>query len=1066
MGNTLKKIKGDSIFTLLLATLILVSIYLPILGGYCHQNMFNIIGVNIKSSSGSSTIYPGSRRVGLRVEAIYVGSDTVEAAVGCLKTPPGIDFSAGSGSTAPAKFLNGSFAYKIKNGDYVTFDYLLDISKTLQPGVYDLILNITYRSSNLQILYEEHNIPISVSAYPTILLRVIDAYLSPTAYPGSSDTNLYLLLENIGEATINSASFSISMPKGFMVKNPRTTVGLVNRGERFTLTFSGISVPIGASTGIYTAEVYVDASMSTEDGVTYNDNSTFDVQFNVASPPREDPILISYVSVLYRGEAAPLLPSAKGVVLRIGLINRLSDVIGAMSVIPILPDGMKVTAISGTYANGMGAGGSSFVDITVDVDPTLKPGQYDCWLAISYVKIVSGSSYIGYQNVRFQITVESYHSYIPEPNISSAYWGTPNPNPVYENSRYIPLTLDFINEGRYDIVGGFVNVSSKYLRPIKSSDALPTRLTPGSSASITLYFDVNASVKFIPIEVSVDYIFDEFGTHIEVTRRFILELPIEEYPASDSKLLVVNYGWQNNYSVFPKTDNATYQVTIANRTPFSIGGVKLVLKLPKGMASNGRSEAEAYIEGPVRSLSSFTASFTISIGDIKPGRYNGTLIVDFMVSSGGPGVRCIEKYNLTIGVLDDSRAVELISSRWYEGTVGPNTYGAHLIVSMRNNYVDGMRGVTLELELPSGIVNSYDNSSYVKTTPISGGATTLIQQVQIPTIEELLNIYRATTPQTFSRGDFLTFIISVNILDLNIGQYTADGKVSYIDQWGTKRTVNVTVPIAILGRTEYIEVYMNGSLNIRKRFTDTVLIIENVGSSPMYNVYIIMSPYQGAAILIPSPSIAYVENIAPHSRRELPITLAYNPLGSITQMGGAAVITYGPVPLRISVIYRDVSGILRSFNNTVTVIVEPFIDLQIREVKATGTPSSSTVSGIIVNYGSATAYRVEVSLSINNIVKSTFIGDIDPGSEVAFRVDVPTYSETGILRIRYYNVFNELNSIETAIRITLREETITPTQTEKTGTETWIVVVAVTVFLAVSAFLIYRFLKTHSTAKV
>ncbi len=1051
---------------MILAELLVLTVFSFRIDTYCQQEMFSIIGVNVKSSSGSSNIYPGSSRVSLKIEAIYIGDIKAESIVGHLKTVPGIDFSIGSGSLAPAKLLNGSIAYEVNTGDYVTFEYSLDISKSLPPGVYYLTLNITYRYGP-SLSYEEHIIDVSVSDYPSILLRVVDSYLSPAAYPGSSDTNLYILLENIGDSTINSANFNLSPPKGFTVKNPKASVGLVNKGERFTLTFSGISIPIGASIGVYTAEVYVDASMRTDDGVTYNTAATLNVQFSVTNPPREDPIVISYVSVMYRGEEAPLLPSARGVTIRIGLMNRLSDVIGAMSIIPVFPDGMEVRSISGTYANGIGAGGSSFVDVTIDVDSTVKPGQYDCWLSISYIKIVSGASFISYQNVRFQVVVESFHSYIPELAISSAYWGSPNPNPVYENSRYTPLTLSFINNGRYDIVGGFINVSSKYLRPVKSSETLPTRLMPGSSTSITLYFDVNTSTEVIPIEISANYIFDEFGTHIEVFRRFTINLPVEKYPALSSRLLIVDSGWQNNYSVFPKTDNATYQVTIANRTPFSIGGVSLLLKLPKGMTSNGRGEADAYVEGPVRSLSTFTASFTISIGEVQPGRYNAILIADFMVLSGGPGVRYVEEHNLTINVCDDTRAVEFIGSRWYEGAVGPNTYGVHLLISIRNNYVDNMRGAILELILPSGFSNSHDNSSYIKITPVTGGTTKLIQQMQIPisALEELLSAYQTGAPQTFSRGDILTFVATLNVLDLDVGQYNAEGKLSYIDQWGTRRTVNAEIPITILGRTEYVGIYMNGSLSVRKRFTDALLTVVNFGSSPMYEVYIMVSPYRGVTTLIPSPSVVYVKNISPNERREIPITLAYNPLGSITQLEGSTMITYGPVPLMISVIYKDASGMLKSFNNTVTIIVEPFIDLRIRDIKATGTKTSSTISGTIVNYGSATAYRVEVSLEVNNVVRSTLIGDIDPGSEVAFRVDVPGYNETGVLRISYYNVFNELSCSEMVVNIVLREEAVVPVQKERVGVETWIIVGAVAVFLTVSAFLIYRFLKTHSIGK-
>jgi hypothetical protein len=151
----------------------------------------------------------------------------------------------------------------------------------------------------------------------------------------------------------------------------------------------------------------------------------------------------------------------------------------------------------------------------------------------------------------------------------------------------------------------------------------------------------------------------------------------------------------------------------------------------------------------------------------------------------------------------------------------------------------------------------------------------------------------------------------------------------------------------------------------------------------------------------------------------------------------------------------------------VTVILEPFIELIIKDVRATGKNSSSSVSGTIVNYGSATAYRVEASLQVGNISRSTLVGDVDPGSEVIFKVDVPKYASEGVLTVKYYNVFNELEHREMKVSIEMQiEAPVTIPKEEGISLEMWIIIVAVIAFLAIAALLIYRFLKTRSTNRV
>ena len=285
---------------------------------------FQIVYVNVRSSADTAEVYPGSKRVNLKIEAVYQSVTSAGNVVGWLNTTtaPGIGFSSGSGSCSPARLLNGSVAENVSLNTYITFEYLLDVLKDVSPGSYNLTLKIAYSKDGAP--WEElKNITLTVWDYPPISLRVVDAYFSPSSYPGSVDTNLYVTLENSGDSTIASAYFNLTNLDGFIVKNPRASTGLVNKGDRFTLAFTGISIPPDANITTYNATVYVDCSARTADGVVYNKTTILKVPVKVEAPPPEQPIMLAVVNTLYNGAVAPLLPSARGVVLRVYLINRL-----------------------------------------------------------------------------------------------------------------------------------------------------------------------------------------------------------------------------------------------------------------------------------------------------------------------------------------------------------------------------------------------------------------------------------------------------------------------------------------------------------------------------------------------------------------------------------------------------------------------------------------------------------------------------------------------------------------------------------------------------------------------
>jgi hypothetical protein len=86
----------------------------------------------------------------------------------------------------------------------------------------------------------------------------------------------------------------------------------------------------------------------------------------------------------------------------------------------------------------------------------------------------------------------------------------------------------------------------------------------------------------------------------------------------------------------------------------------------------------------------------------------------------------------------------------------------------------------------------------------------------------------------------------------------------------------------------------------------------------LYDAYVVVSPYQGTPILIASPAVNYVERYSSGESCEIPLTLAYNPLGFYSQTGGHILHNLWTCPIHGFNFYRDASGYsqrFQQFNN-------------------------------------------------------------------------------------------------------------------------------------------------------
>jgi PKD repeat protein len=919
-----------------------------------------------------------------------------------------------------------------------------------------------------------------------VLSTTFKSSVGADVYPGSKRASLRVDVRYVGGSSISAISGQIKdLPSGISPSYSSTSPardldGAVKAsaqaGDVFYFEFY-LDVDKSVSPGTYSATLVI----SFRNGTSQQLKEYYIVELVIAQYPQLDLVVVD------ASWSPSAYPGTTSTSLRVTIRNAGDCDLRNAIVKLRLPSGMSPEE-STTQLGALARGDQATIQFNdIDVSESVRPGSYSATLYINgTAQTPDGVAYDASTSVSLTIEVKALTADLYVLRLFSTQWGETRPSPTYPGSKYVSLTITIINVGKYDVTSLRAKASSQHLEPVRSEQVYSTRIYSGDSCSPTFYFNVkeNAPESF-SVTVDLEYWIDlGGGTLVKISDSQSIQVFVERYVGTESEgLYVVSYGWLNNYNVFPHTDNATYQVTVANRLPFSVRGLKASLALPSGFRGDRGSIAIVYVNGPIQSYSTTTLSFRVSVDDMRPGAYKATLTLDYIVDSGGPGARRVEKYEVSLGVVNDSEALELVSATWLGSAAEPGTYGALLRVDVRNNYVDSMSGAVLELNLPKGFFSSIDNSSKVKVSPASPQALQMAQQAIPQNLQALISMIgsAASSPQAqqYSRGDVISFLVPLNVLVDSTGTYLAVGDVSYVDPWGCARKCQIEVPLVVLGSTKYLEVKFSGSLSAKNRYTNATMWLRNVGSSSIYNVMLTIKPAQSAvttsalgatstSLLIATPSTIYIDVLDPHSQMAVPVTFAFNPTGYQSVMGATTIMNYGVVPLTVSISYKDANGYSHNFDTTVTIALEPFIDIVVRDLKAEASGNVLEVSGTLINYGSATAYRVEVRVDAGNSSSSSFVGDVDPGSQTAFRVRVQaseSLGDTAKLYVSYYNIFNERDARELPISITR----VQPKVEEKPSGQAFpalygiglLTIILVAIFLVLVGLLIFRLYRSH-----
>jgi hypothetical protein len=923
--------------------------------------------------------------------------------------------------------------------------------------------------------------------YYTILLRVIDPELnitlidaSWTSSPVSSETSsagLQITLQSLSLNTISSLVAKLILFNASFTDGRNyavvTTQRVINYGEVFTLEFTGVEVN---TTNLH-ALLEIHAVLTTDRSSYYRAYGVFNITTNTLE--KLEVFRVIAIHTTNRGEYIPLLPSSRGVTISIELANTKPYQVTWVKVEISTPPEIIVNDATGTCSNGVTPGGTCVINLNIDLSSTTTPGVKTLELTLTYAVRTGQGLSVFTEKHRVNVVIANYEYYKPKLTLISAYWGVQTPIRAIIGQRNLPLTIIILNTGYYPVDGLYVEVKpiNNTVVMVTNTSMCATRLATGTPCTVTLYTDLSQvnTTGILLFEITAKYTFTLYNTLIEDSQPFTTTLLVEE-SASGKGLLIVDASWSNNWPVYPGTENATLQVTLANMWPYRISGIQLEIELPVGFYSKTGNIVSAYVSGPINSLQEFTQQFTLSIGNIKPGVYTARLKTTYVVETGTPHTRVVEEYNITLLVNNPESSIQVVSIDWAGKAPEPPEYGVVLVVTVRNNMNPNMKGVILEVELPEGFLASNTNTSYIKTPASSVNileqlqkSTTGISWLELPpqVIQEILSqVVSGTTQQgVFNYGDLMYFYLKLNIVTEKRGIFTFKGNLNFIDHWNNVRTIPIEFNVSLLGSTKLIEIQAPVSIRVVKGTSTLVLGFINTGSAPLYNVYVYLAPY--SAMLIPQDNVKYIDTLPPRELVNVNYTLVYNPF-AIATGGVQAYLRYMSVPFSLTILYRDVYGNTHYYNTTLAVLVEPFIDIAVTGVKATIINKTLSISGTIVNYGIAPARSVCVKATYGNYYSETLLGDLDPASQSAFRLELSAEEILGdnvVLTVKYRDEYGRVEEFNYTIKVTIVQTTETTPPKQIGGI--WypgyyiITSIAVLVFLSIVALMIYRYLKAH-----
>ncbi len=967
----------------------------------------------------------------------------------------------------------------------ITFNQI-SIPISVLPGTYTLSLklNCTFVGYGNAVNVQSYTLPVDIrvmeQSSPNLRLVKVGWRNYEKGYPGSRAIVLDFTVQNFGEYTLSDTLIVVKLPKGFTDIYGKNIVNSTSQaafgyGEFALFSIGPIYIASNVNPGVY----YGNATIQC---IGLRDASQLILSQNMSIPLIVSRYVsnfdVSSVEWLYNGQPAVALPGAQNIQLSITLVNRGEETLAGLSASPDAPPGFKLLGES-VYGGTVPSASSFTISFYFNISQNVRPGNYIIPISLTFNVNPSSSNIIASSGVLVPVWVEDPKFFDSNLKIVSVFWGTVgNPLVVYPGSKFVPLTLEVLNNGIYAVHGVHLKLyTPEAFETIVGESDLSANIPPGTFSTSTFYLNIkfDASPKTYNLTLQQYYFISLYGAQILKTRNLTVQVNVFPPAVKPPYVKVISSGWGNGYPVYPGTENATFNVVVSNQAPYPISGVQATIKSFTIFSESGFEGFKAYVSGPIASWQTATLSFKLNV-DPKafPGNYNMSLTIEYTLLSGGNNVRVKEEHSINLKV-NALNSPEHVYSGWIRFSPGPGNKGALLLLIFRNNEIPLMKGTYVTVSLPKGFKSTVTGSEKVNVTPSSFSSTTQIQDIiNLLSGQGLAFAQTFPTPQAqVGVGDFIAVPVQVDVEpDAGLGKHYLVAEFSFIDQWSNVRRAKVDAQFMLMGSTYMIEIIEGKSkLVIGLRSSVIELFVKNNGTAPIKDVYVaIGGAPQGISV---SSSIKYVTEIGPREEVNLSWFASVNPQTPYT----------GSLPILVVVSFADSLGNRRTFNQTAIVYVEGVVELNLMDTSVSPqviySGETLTVSTTILNLGTYKARNVEANIVgsfLENVTGSyTFVGDVDVGAQVPVSLQARVKDFVGertlYLVIRYRNVFNEPITQVYPVNVTISPRPTATTTTaipiiEFIDTYRAVFIILILGFLIASGILIYRLYQRVKRAAV
>jgi hypothetical protein len=401
----------------------------------------------------------------------------------------------------------------------------------------------------------------------------------------------------------------------------------------------------------------------------------------------------------------------------------------------------------------------------------------------------------------------------------------------------------------------------------------------------------------------------------------------------------------------------TFQYYYANTATF----VEATLSLPSGFTdTNGASNAVAYESTALSSGTVFSLTFYLTVSqDTALGTYSIPVAIT---------------WGAIVSSVPTQQSVSLVQNSvitaYLKGKVQLS------FQSLQKSLIPGqVNSITMVLT-NFGTGEATQISSMISASSSSSQSVTVLSQFQnIAALQAGSNASQKIEVFVPSSAAGLPLVLTLS--------------TNYTDAFGTSRTVSQSLGLYVVPASS---VSANTSLSV-VTISDSVtsgtiskvsFLIKNIGNSTIYSPDFTLSVASPLVLAGNSTFSSIGTSIAPGESQVFTANMTASP-GSTSGMYAAT----------LQVSFRDQYGTSHNQSFSVAFELTGTIDLVVTNAAATFANGNLTVSGTLVNEGTAPAYYAQISGQIFSRAgipagSASYLGEIDPNTPLSFSITIPT----------------------------------------------------------------------------